>query len=211
METKIIDDILFYKIKDDFYETDIDKNNIKIRIEYIRNKNNKIFKKITTKILVEKKYISKSILQRQKWKPFGKALLPNNDSITTKGKSFILDFSKKNDSTKLNVNHLQEKNYKNGNSQEKIENHVKKINNDFKNKIIRILNLPEETTYIDIRDLVIQFGKIRNIYLFIDYKKNNICKGLAFILCENTIMCNKIKQKLDKYNYGHNRLSVDIM
>ena len=68
METKIIDDTLFYKIKDDFYETDINKNNIKLRIEYIRNENNVIYKKITSKIRVDKKFIkiSRGILDKKK-------------------------------------------------------------------------------------------------------------------------------------------------
>ena len=84
------------------YETKVDENNIKYRIEYIRDENNKIIKKITSKIHVSKKTIQvpKRVVERQKWEPFGQAI-HNNSNTTTFGDEYSLVLSLDNDKKKV--------------------------------------------------------------------------------------------------------------
>ena len=89
---KLIDDVEYFRVDTDTYETKLDDDRTKHRIEYVRDGNQKIIKQIKSKIKVTKKLVPKRVIEREHWKPFGQALQGNN-GITMLGKPFTLNLS----------------------------------------------------------------------------------------------------------------------
>lgn len=199
-DVKVIDGKEYYYISFDKYETELDENNIKHRIEYVRNEHFKICKKITSIVKVEKKTVrvKKGVYERSKWKSFG---IENNDNVTTLGDEYSLDFvhgdnKTTNDKKEMTVN---KKEYKDKN----------RINEKYDGLILLISNFPTDTSRYDLYTLLSSHGCLEAFYMPTDMITKQF-KGYCFALYDNKKMCNKMYNQLNTHLYGYSRLVAEI-
>lgn len=73
---------------------------------------------------------------------------------------------------------------------------------------IRVSNLSDSTTDVDLEDLVKQFGPIQKLYLAKD-KNTNLCKGFAYIHFKSRSDAEKAIKSLNGHGYDHLILNAE--
>jgi hypothetical protein len=207
--SKIIDGKKYYYVSFDKYETELDENNIKYRIEYIRNGDFKICKKVMSTIKIEKKKVKipKGVYERSKWKSFG---IENNDGVTTLGDYYSLNFSTNENTTNENTTNenTTNKNKKNETTKSK-KKIIDKKEHNYDRLILQVSNIPSNTSCYDIYKLLSVHGCLEALYMPTD-NITKLFKGYCFAKYNNVEICKRMHTSLDNHVYGYTRLNVEI-
>ena len=115
-----------------------------------------------------------------------------------------MELKKQQERQKIEHEKMQAEKYK------KIREQNESMRINFKNKVMRIIDLPSHTTQFDVYRLCKAFGRIKCIYMGIDYE-SKLCKGYCFVCCYTEEDCKNMQEHINKHLYDYNVLNAEIV